>query len=366
MMNQRKMCFIAMSLVACSAFANPYTIEMVGGVAAPGFPDVSSASAQGINSSGQIAGQSIAFDVDGEFSQGRAISWQNGSTTNLGALSPDDDSNGVGINDAGQIVGWSGDQAVLFSGGMVTGLGRLTGGTSAAAFAINNSGLIVGSADDADGNFLAVTFANGAASLIPIAGAGYSFAQAVSNSGHIAGEWSTSSTGVNMRAFVSLNGVVTSFGVLPGGNRSAATDVNDSGVIAGFGTATGGERGFFSNGTDLVSIGVLSGFTSSRANAINNAGVVVGSVSAPGQQRAVIFSNGQLQNLNNLLSPGSGNWTLLFASDINDAGQISGVGRLNGELVGFRMTPVPEPFTMTVLAAGLAGLAARRRRQNRA
>ena len=361
-MNQRKLWLVALSCIAGSAVANPYTIELLGGVSTPGFPDVGAVYGQGINASGQVVGQSIAFDADGELSQGRAVSWQGGTATNLGALAPDEDSNALGINDAGQAVGWSGSQAALFAGGTVTGLGLLSGGTNSLAFAINNSGLIVGQADDANGNFLAVTFANGSASVVPIAGAQYSLAQAVSNSGHIAGEWSASSTGSNPRAFVSLNGNVTTFGVLPGGNRSTATGVNNAGVIVGYGSATGGERGFFSNGTDLVSIGVLNGFTSSRAFAINNAGVVVGSVSAPGQQRAVIFSNGQLQNLNNLLSPGSGNWTLLYATGINDAGQISGVGRLNGELVGFRMTPVPEPFTMTVLAAGLAGLAARRRR----
>lgn len=231
----------------------------------------------------------------------------------------------------------------------MTGLGLLSGGTNSLAFAINNSGLIVGQADDADGNFLAVTFANGAASVIPIAGAQYSFAQAVSNAGHIAGEWSANSAGTNQRAFVSLNGNVTTFGVLPDGTRSTATGVNNNGVIVGYGNGTG----------EHWRTGRI---TSSRAFAINNAGVVVGSASAPGQQRAVIFSNGQLQNLNNLLTPGSGNWTLLYATGINDSGQISGVGRLNGELVGFRMTPVTEPFTMTVLAAGLAGLAARRRR----
>jgi probable HAF family extracellular repeat protein len=361
-MNQRKMCLVALSLVAGSAFANPYTIEVVGGFSTPGFPEIAAAYAQGLNASGQVVGQSIAFDADGEFSQGRAFLWQGGSSNNLGAITPEDDSNALDINDSGQIVGWSGSEAALFSGGTITSLGKLSGGTGSGAYAINNSGLIVGSADDANGNNFAVTFSGGSASIIPISGAQYSFAQSVSNGGHIAGEWSGSATGANMRAFVSLNGVVTTFGVLPGGNRSTATDVNDSGIIAGYGTATGGERGFFSSGTDLVSIGVISGFTSSRAFGINNAGVVVGSVSAPGQQRAAIFTNGQLQLLSNLLSPGQGDWTLLYASAINDAGQIAGVGRLNGELVGFRMTPVPEPFTMTVLAAGLAGLAARRRR----
>lgn len=112
-MNQRKLWLVALSCIAGSAVANPYTLELLVGVSTPGFPDIAAAYGQGINASGQVAGQSIAFDVDGEFSQGQAVAWQEGTVTNLGALAPDEDSNALGINDAGQAVGWSGSQAAL-------------------------------------------------------------------------------------------------------------------------------------------------------------------------------------------------------------------------------------------------------------
>jgi hypothetical protein len=54
---------------------------------------------------------------------------------------------------------------------------------------------------------------------------------------------------------------------------------------------------------------------------------------------AFLYSGGQMANLNSLLPPNSG-WTLTEAVSINDAGQIVGVGTLNGQDRAFRLTPV--------------------------
>ncbi len=55
----------------------------------------------------------------------------------------------TGINDAGQVVGWSnrsagGTFAFLWQNGTMTSLGALSGGIDSFATAINNAGQIVG------------------------------------------------------------------------------------------------------------------------------------------------------------------------------------------------------------------------------
>ena len=64
-----------------------------------------------------------------------------------------------------------------------------------------------------------------------------------------------------------------------------------------------------------------------------------------------LYSKGAIQSLLSLLPAGSG-WSNLFATGINDAGQIVGQGTYNGELLAFEMnpieSPVPEPSAVTI------------------
>jgi hypothetical protein len=55
---------------------------------------------------------------------------------------------------------------------------------------------------------------------------------------------------------------------------------------------------------------------------------------------AVLYANGVTHNLNDLIDPGS-DWQLLYAFDINDQGQIVGLGKLHDSWTGFLLTPVP-------------------------
>jgi probable HAF family extracellular repeat protein len=65
--------------------------------------------------------------------------------------------------------------------------------------------------------------------------------------------------------------------------------------------------------------------------------VVGRSQNAGSEMRAFLYS-GSMLDLNSLLPPGSG-WTLVDATGINNAGQITGTGLSQGQVRAFLLTP---------------------------
>lgn len=101
--------------------------------------------AYGINSSGKIVGGSdtgnpIPFPAAfGAPVPGmHAVLWDKGIVRDLGTLHPNEGAEAYGINDKGQVVGRSGNNAFLWQNGVFTDLGP------GAAFNINNNGFIIG------------------------------------------------------------------------------------------------------------------------------------------------------------------------------------------------------------------------------
>jgi probable HAF family extracellular repeat protein len=124
--------------------------------------EVDLAEANGINDGGQVAGWSATGQVDaGNNSEFHAVRYAaGGGVADLGVLPKQTDSIGLGINAAGNVVGYCSTATgptLAFEdsnfGGMVS-LGHLTHGTNSFSTAINTSGQVVGAGDIgvADGN----------------------------------------------------------------------------------------------------------------------------------------------------------------------------------------------------------------------
>lgn len=171
--------------------------------------------ATAINDSGQIAG----FSGDG------AVLFENGTVTILTGT-PDDLA--LGINSQGQVVGDSlgpdgNGVAVVWHDGTVTPLGKLAGTSQSQAMGINSHGEVVGTSDAH-----AVRWSSIADPTITDLGAD-SIARAINNSGQAVGEASGHAV-----VWDSGSAQPVPLGELPGTSQSSANAINSSGQIVGF------------------------------------------------------------------------------------------------------------------------------------
>lgn len=174
-------------------------------------------------------------------------------------------------------------------------------------------------------------------------------ATAINYSGQVVG-WSgyIGSTG---HAFLWENGAMRDLGTFPIGDvggESEATDINDSGQVVGEADGDiGGQIApipfLWQNGA-MRDLGTLGG-AESEAFAINNKGQVVGtSTDANGRDRAFLYDGTTMRDLNGVCC----GWSLESATDINDAGQIVGVGDHDFAPRSFRLTPSYHVFMPVV------------------
>jgi probable HAF family extracellular repeat protein len=200
--------------------------------------DLGSLGATAINNSGQVAG---SFDYAGDWTSSHAFlydSTNDDSTNGMQDLSTLGGTNsyGNGINDSGEVVGYSytaGDQnyhAFLYEDGVMKDLGTL-GGSHSNASDINDSGQVVGEAAyDSSGYSHAFLYdsTNGMQDLGTLGGT-YSYAAGINDSGEVVGQ-SVNSSG-QYHAFLYKDGVMKDLGSL--GGHSNASDINDSGQVVG-------------------------------------------------------------------------------------------------------------------------------------
>ncbi len=294
-----------------------------------------------------------------------------GTTTDLGTLGGSK-SEGAGINDSGQVVGYSDTtaqtadnwHAFLCSNGVMQDVGTL-GGPQSQAYAINAGGDVVGWADtDGRGIHHAFLLHDGVMSDLGTLGGTYSEADAVNDSRQVVGT-SAGAGFSGYHAFLHSNDTILDLGALNGDTDSGACGINASGRVVGYSYNSSVPdtcHAFLYTDGRMQDLGSLGG-SISWASAINASGDVVGqsSVSADGDDHAFLYRSGQMADLNALV-PADCGLLLENATAINDVGQIVGMGTdSQGNIHAFLLTPAPEPGALSLLTVG--GLMALMRRK---
>jgi probable HAF family extracellular repeat protein len=330
--------------------------------AVPSLVSGGTSAASAINDEGVVGGSSQTSS-----SVVHAIRWARGSAPeDLGALGRGNASASAGINRALTVVGVANVTSVASHAFVYANRGPIKelphldfGGLSPAtqtfgASGVNDAGLIVGTSPLQLGapTFAAYTRAvvwkAGAITDLGSLGDTNSTGSAVNASGWVTG--STSTPAAAEHAFLWNEAGMKDIGVCPGATTSQGRAINAAGDIAGWcffpqvngypdghpavrhaflWTASAGMRDLGSVGTrrgDVLGIGAddtVIGFT------VSSTGAHVAFVAPAG---------GAMQALDTLLPPDSG-WVLTEARAINAAGQIAGVGTLNGVARGFVLSP---------------------------
>jgi probable HAF family extracellular repeat protein len=326
--------------------APPYTVIDLGT-----FGTAQTGQAFDLTDSGRVVGTASS----------RAFLWQNGTKANLGALGSGSAASASGVNEAGQVVGYaalttppSGYHAVLWNNGSIVDLTpELPLNEAAAATAINESGQVV--ANITYGT--AFLWQNGTRTPLGHLGGGVSAATDINDNGVIVGgSYNDQMTplGLMQRPFVWQNGVMTDLGLLAGDDDGSAQAINNAGQIVGASgrmdpdTYEAFYRAFIHANGVMTALPVPS--WEAYASDINDAGVVVGTMRAGGavtKYHGWIYVDGIVTNLNTLIPAGTG-LHIAYANAINNAGQIAATaydaqGRLHAVLLNPGEGPAPTP-----------------------
>ncbi len=237
----------------------------------------------------------------------------------------------VGINAAGQAVGWwtaGGDNPTVnaFTWDGSTPAQSISEGFSTALrpSAINDEGVFVGTFNEGQGHIPsgpshAFSAQNGMATIFDPPGAATSSAADINNAGQIVGSYTDPSG--RSHAFLDESGTFTTTDP-SGAVWAQATHINASGVVIGEYAVSGEnppdqEHAFiYDHGT--ISALNQTGTPLSVATAINAAGEVVGYYGDASQTHAFAYQNGIFRTID---PPGA---TSSAAIDVNDLGQIVG------------------------------------------
>jgi probable HAF family extracellular repeat protein len=188
--------------------------------------------------------------------------------------------------------------------------------------------------------------------LPPLGGDSTSAATAINDQGQVVGISGDCANAVGStsarHAVMWDNGQVIDLGALGSPTFNTPMGINAAGDVVGFADDPEGEFSLnlravlWPKGQEIQNLGLLPGHAHSQAHAINARGQVVGvSFGGGAPQRAVIWENGKLSDLNDLVEPGYAG-TLVDARDINERGEITGFAfdPVSGALVTYVATPI--------------------------
>lgn len=308
----------ALFLTAVPALGMSYNVVALPDVGGEGFSQ-----ALGINDAGDIVGYSQAANGP------EAVEWVRRGTPKILQDAAGEGSVAVAINNPGYAVGYSiigggsGTEAVKWTpDGTATVLENIPGyvynGTNLySAAAINGAGYIVGDSTDSGGYAHPVEWArNGSITALQELGAPGGFANAINAAGFIAGELFTSTGG---EAVVwSPDGNPTVLQAVPGYDLTVATGINDANFVVGYAVSSvSGDQipVEWAHDGALSFLQDVAGLKSSVPFDINNAGNIVGRSGTNGILDAVVWA----ENGTGVALPEG---TYAFA--INSAGDIVG------------------------------------------
>jgi probable HAF family extracellular repeat protein len=305
----------------------------------------------GISSDGKVSASNV---TNGAY---RAFVYDNG-WTNLGTLGGDE-SLGADVNHSGWVAGTSRTtegltRAFLWTPAGTDGvpgnprmkdLGTL-GGSHSEAYSINSSGQVSGYSQTTGSGDHAVVWTDGNMTDVGALLGGSlpnSYGLSINEAGHVAGLAYNNSFNTE-HAFFYDGTTAVDIGDL-GGNGASALSINNSDRIAGYSAVTNGfDHAFrYFNGV-MTDLGTLGG-NYSYGIGMNNSNVVVGGSfvdDADTIYHAFVAAGNSMTDLNNQLDASGAGWTLIEARDINDAGQIVGIGELAGSIHAFLLNPVPS------------------------
>ncbi len=328
----------------------PKSYKLTRLIPAPGLE----ASSRNLNNQGQVVGSSFLIPFR-HSTLPYAFLWQDGQFADMGSALKNNVSEAFHINDKGQVVGYfaaNGTHAFLWQDGQLTDINPFNSSYSIAT-SINNRGQVVGFACEGPNLYPPsceehiFLWENGQATDLGVLHGPVLF-PSISNKGEIVG----SSTDINnlSRPFLWRNGQISDLGTFMGDPEGAALDINDKGQIVGWSKSSTGSHAVLWQKGQIIDLGVLDSSVppcqsittypcGSLANAINNHGQVVGSspVGILHRPTAFIWQNGQITDLNSLISPAPG-VTLLNAVGINNRGQIV----VEDDYNTYLLTPLPE------------------------
>lgn len=257
------------------------------------------------------------------------------------------------LNDFGQAVGAMSTSIVGLEPTVATRwtdrvpqvLGLLGAGKISEASGINAAGHVTGYSSDGSFDGTSAFLFTDAAGMVDITpGVNRAFGKDINDSDQVTGYMSAD--GGNRAFRWSAAGGLENLGTLDGFAHSFGFAINQSGQVAGYAQSAGGNASRIVRFTDGIGVEDLGGVGETNVSwGINGFGDVVGEGRpTSGLLRAFLYTDGGgLRDLNDLLDPAFGNWFVLAAYDINDAGQIvaTAIDNNTGEIYSIRLEPAP-------------------------